>query len=765
MKSSKNIVILGAGELQKPLIQASKKRNWNTIVFDKSPTSPGKNLADTFIQESIYNKQKIYQCLKELSITIDFCCTAGTDASQTVAHINQNFNLLGVTPNQAEVSTHKGKMRDFLSTLNIAQPKYSYSENKKDIINFIRLFPKNTLFVLKPVQNMGSRGVMLIQNPTQISYAFEISQNYSPTQEVIIEEYVHGNEISIDSLAFNDQVYITGIADRHITIQQEHYFIETGHSMPSSKYLSKEKDIQQLIQKISNGMTSMEKVSYAGAIKGDLKITPNGKIIVAEFATRLSGGFMSSHTYPWSTNHDLVAEYLNLLENNPSNQLLKRTYHNYTKSAIERSIHVTDSGQITNLSFPEKESFLDIQYPVNIISNYCEGDLIYPLTNNVGKLMHIIAVESNLNKAEQKITNIKKEIKYSITKPQISYRQITKEAKRRFSQSICWGCKICDGKNCASSVPGMGAVGNMHTFYANYQKLQEIEILPRFIVEENSPPFELKSSTVSFFNTLGSLPIFSAPITGSKTNLGGAITEWEYATSVGETLSQMNLFPTFGDGATEDKFLIGLHAIKKIKRGFPVFKPRDDIGLLKERIEIANEFGVKAWGMDVDGVWFKTMMAKQQKSSHKSIDQLQILANHSPLPFFLKGILSIEDAEKACISGASAIVVSNHGGRVLDFSPATCTVLPQISKFVREKYPKVKILVDGGIRSGYDIFKMLALGADGVMIGRPLAISAVAYKEIGVYSLLELYINEFIEILHKLNISKLENISYQFLRD
>ena len=86
-------------------------------------------------------------------------------------------------------------------------------------------------------------------------------------------------------------------------------------------------------------------------------------------------------------------------------------------------------------------------------------------------------------------------------------------------------------------------------------------------------------------------------------------------------------------------------------------------------------------------------------------------------PFIVKGIMTPKGALKAVEAGASAIVVSNHGGRVQGCTPATAEVLPQIADAVGGK---VKIFVDGGIRSGVDVFKALALGADAVLIGRPV---------------------------------------------
>jgi 4-hydroxymandelate oxidase len=91
--------------------------------------------------------------------------------------------------------------------------------------------------------------------------------------------------------------------------------------------------------------------------------------------------------------------------------------------------------------------------------------------------------------------------------------------------------------------------------------------------------------------------------------------------------------------------------------------------------------------------------------------------------------MCVEDAVAALNAGADAIVVSNHGGRILDHTPGTADILPEIVSAVKGK---ALILVDGGLRTGYDVLKMLALGADGVLIGRDIIRAAVGGGKEGV---------------------------------
>ncbi len=123
----------------------------------------------------------------------------------------------------------------------------------------------------------------------------------------------------------------------------------------------------------------------------------------------------------------------------------------------------------------------------------------------------------------------------------------------------------------------------------------------------------------------------------------------------------------------------------------------------------------------------------------KTIDELRELKNSTRLPFIVKGVLCIEDALAAVEAGAYIVGVSNHGGRVLDSGRGVANALPEIVKAIRvtDNGEKVIITADGGVRTGFDVVKMLALGADFVLVGRPLAREAVSSGVEGVERILE----------------------------
>ena len=149
--------------------------------------------------------------------------------------------------------------------------------------------------------------------------------------------------------------------------------------------------------------------------------------------------------------------------------------------------------------------------------------------------------------------------------------------------------------------------------------------------------------------------------------------------------------------------------------GIPTIKPWD-FGTIREKLKLVKEAGAYAVAMDIDAAGLPFLKNMNPPAGAKSVEEMSRIIQEAGLPFIIKGIMTVKGAVKAKKAGAAAIVVSNHGGRVLDQCPATAEILESIVDAVGGS---MKVLVDGGIRSGVDVFKALAMGADGVLIARP----------------------------------------------
>ncbi|EMJ86311.1 alpha-hydroxy-acid oxidizing protein [Leptospira meyeri] len=723
MKSveGKTILIIGGGLLQVPIIQTAKTMRLHTVVADMNPSSIGFQIADEAIVMSTKDVEGMVRESKKFvqNTQIHGVITAGTDASMTVAAVASALQLPGIRFVDAEAASNKVKMRQRLKEFGMPIPRFAAVwslQDAKDALDSLT-FP----LVMKPADNMGARGVIKVNHKDDLTNAFRHAKKFCPTGELILEEYMEGPELSVDALAFQGQIRMTGIADR--IIEREPYFIEVGHNMPSAM----PKEVLDEVERVmAGGMRALG--IHLGAGKGDIKVTKEG-VKIGEIAARLSGGFMSAFTYPLSTGVNLNrAALLISLGETPDNldPVISRV-------SIERSL-LSKPGKLVSIGGVEETKKIDGVSEVFIQSK--PGDIIKEPTNNIDKSGHVIIVADNLKEANLVFDKVKETIRFEVDEQfSITEKEIGDQARIRFGKDICWVCKQCDGSNCASGIPGMGGVGRMDTFHDNSVALSEYSIVPGYIRNHVFPEIQAQ-----FLGYDLKTPIMAAPMTGVGTNMNFVMTDADYANLVVRSFVQNGSLAWLGDGASPEKYKIMLEALKKASgKGIFICKPREDESMLVDRFKQAEADGVFALGMDIDAVNFKTMVQKNLSSITRPLERLIKLKEKTKLPFILKGVMNPEDAKLALEGGFSAIVVSNHGGRVLDGMPGTARVLPKIAEAVKGKIP---LLVDGGIRSGMDVFKMLALGADAVLIGRPVAISLVGGEEAGIRFLLQKYSEE-----------------------
>lgn len=300
---------------------------------------------------------------------------------------------------------------------------------------------------------------------------------------------------------------------------------------------------------------------------------------------------------------------------------------------------------------------------------------------------------------------------------------------RKLMKGYCRVCPVCDGRACAGEVPGMGGLGTASAFKANIAALGSYRFNMRLLHDVKEP----ETTTTLLGKTL-SMPVLAAPIGGVAFNMGGAVSEQEYADAVIQGCLAKGTLGCTGDGVPEFIHQSGFKAIADAGGlGIPFIKPWEDIELF-EKIEKAQASGADIIGMDIDAAGLVTLRKMGRPVSPKSVSELKKIRAAISGKFILKGVMSVDDALLAVEAGVDAIVVSNHGGRVLDFAPGAAEVLPRISAAVKGR---IEILADGGVRSGGDVLKLLALGADAVMIGRPFSVAAVGGLRGGVEKYLD----------------------------
>ncbi|WP_434793433.1 4-hydroxymandelate oxidase [Terrisporobacter petrolearius] len=316
----------------------------------------------------------------------------------------------------------------------------------------------------------------------------------------------------------------------------------------------------------------------------------------------------------------------------------------------------------------------------------------------------------------------------------MNYKDMLKEARENLNGS-CRVCKACNGVVCAGEVPGMGGKDSGSAFVENFKSLQDVKINMRVIHNVSNP-----DTSVELFGKKMKAPIFAAPITGTTLNMGGKISEKEYITPVVEGCIESGIFPMVGDTAVDSFLMDNLDVLKENNgQGIVFIKPWENHDIIK-KIKLAEEAGAFAVGVDVDACGLVTLSMHGKTVVPKNVEALKELKAATKLPFIVKGIMTVEDAMLAVEAGVDAIVVSNHGGRVLDCTPGAADVLPAIAQAVDGK---LNVLVDGGVRSGVDVLKLIGLGADGVLIGRPFVTASFGGGREGVEMYVKKIVGEF----------------------
>ena len=292
----------------------------------------------------------------------------------------------------------------------------------------------------------------------------------------------------------------------------------------------------------------------------------------------------------------------------------------------------------------------------------------------------------------------------------MTYQEILANA-RTCMGPYCKSCPTCNGLACKNTVPGPGAKGIGTGFIRNYQKWQELCVNMDTICE-NKPV----DTSFELFGHKVALPVFAAPVGAMQLHYGDKYDDLTYNDILVSACAQAGIAAFTGDGTNPAVMEAAAEALKKNGGcGVPTVKPWNT-DTIREKMELVKAADPFAIAMDIDAAGLPFLKNLTPPAGSKTVEELKEMTAMAGRPFILKGIMTVNGALKALEAGASGIVVSNHGGRVLDQCPATAEVLPAIVDAVGGK---MTVLVDGGIRSGMDVFKALALGADGVLIARP----------------------------------------------
>ena len=296
---NKKLMILGASILQLPAIEKAKEMGLDVVVVDMNPDAVGfkvpgieKEIISTIDIQAVISAAKRHR--------IDGIMTLATDMPmRTVAAVAKEMNLIGIDEETALKATNKAEMRKALQVNNVPIPKFYVVSNKDEYKDVVKQF--NVPFIVKPADSSGSRGIFEVKdihNEDLIVEAYEYCHPFSRVGDVVVEEYMEGPEVSVETLNVNGECHVIQITDK-LTTGAPHY-VEMGHSQPTM--LSKE--IAEQISKVAKAANKAIGIKN-GPSHTEIIVTKQGPKIV-ELGARLGGDNITTHLVPLSTGVDMV---------------------------------------------------------------------------------------------------------------------------------------------------------------------------------------------------------------------------------------------------------------------------------------------------------------------------------------------------------------------------------------------------------------------------------------------------------------------------
>lgn len=444
----KTVLILGASLMQIPAIEAAKKMGWRVCTVDVNVHAVGIPKSDYFKKADLKNADEVISCAKQWDkeFGLDAVFTAGTDFSLTVAKVAKALSLPGIDVQTAMLATDKGLMREAFLKANVSIPKFFTIKSKSDLSDINKLDKKiiervSYPVVIKPVDNMGARGIKRADSIKEVVENCLDAFEYSKSNTLIIEELIIGPEFSFDAIVEDGNATIIGFADRHIYFPP--YFIEMGHTMPTAVC---EDDQRILIAEFKKGIKALGIDN--GVAKGDVMMRTlfDGKkeAVIGEIAARLSGGYMSGWTFPYASLVNASSLALRVAAGLPS---LVKDYE-YKQICAERAF-LSIPGVVKSIQLPDSSLPIYEKSIKNVFIRIKKGDILNFPRNNVEKCGNIIV--SNVSR--ERVSDIAQRWTSSVlvrleTDCKATYDYLVKgESKIEFPNAFNYGLDTVFKKN------------------------------------------------------------------------------------------------------------------------------------------------------------------------------------------------------------------------------------------------------------------------------------------------------------------------------
>ena len=338
----KKIMILGASALQVPGIKKAKEMGLHVIAVDMNPKSVGFQYADEKLVISTIDIPSVVDAAKRMRI--DGILTLCTDMPvRTVAAVAEALDLPAISVDNALRATDKVKMRETLKEKGVPIPYFFKARNEEEYMKAVQeVRDLGFRCIIKPADNSGSRGINLLEryDEAYLKKVYDYSKANSRSGEVVVEEYMDGPEVCVETLSVDGVCYPIQITDKLTTGAP--YFVEMGHSQPSMLHSDVQKEINNLARACNIALGN-----FNGSSCTEIKITSKGVKIV-EMGARLAGDYMTTDLVPLSCGVDMVESIIKIaIGEKPDHE------HKYEKASAIRFLSA-DEGTIESISGVEE---------------------------------------------------------------------------------------------------------------------------------------------------------------------------------------------------------------------------------------------------------------------------------------------------------------------------------------------------------------------------------------------------------------------------
>jgi biotin carboxylase len=306
----KKIMILGASFLQLPAIQQAKKMGLQVIAVDMDPQAVGFQEEGVITEViSTIDTENVLKAARKHNI--DGITTICTDLPmRTVATVAKELGLPGITPEAAFKATDKAAMRRCLAEHGVPVPQFYAVNSREEYQAAVGHFSEKC--VVKAVDNSGSRGIQLLRNVRDakaVAEAYEYCRSFSHSGELVVEEYMEGPEICVETLSVGGVCYPIQITDQ--LAKQPPYFTDAGYNQPSLL----DEQTQEKIRAVAIA-ANMALENFTGSSCTEMIVTKDGPKVV-EVGARLAGDCMTTHLVPLSTGVNMVEAVIHIALGEP----------------------------------------------------------------------------------------------------------------------------------------------------------------------------------------------------------------------------------------------------------------------------------------------------------------------------------------------------------------------------------------------------------------------------------------------------------------